>query len=144
MARHFNPAHEALLILLRLIDSGHCSIIIGFVGGQQSNENSRTPFDHNFCHSSHGKTDRILRQTFGRKLFKILLRILVNFHDVQTCLLSSLPTICTLGCLPISVYFILLTFGPGRRGDLCQHSHIGHGRPVVAVGGNWLNQPVTI
>jgi len=49
--------YEALLILLKLIDSGHCNITNRFVNDQQF-KNMRTTSD-DFCHSSQG----IARQT---------------------------------------------------------------------------------
>ena len=82
-ARHSIWPVKACCFCYNLMDSCHCNITIRFASGQQS-RNTRTTFD-NDCHSIHGKTDRILRQTSSRKSFKISPRISVIFHNVHTC-----------------------------------------------------------
>jgi len=88
----------------------------------------------NFAPNFWQKVVQNIAKNFGQFSRRSDVSSLIIAHNLHTGLFARF-------CL---FYSILFTFGPGRRGDLGQHSHIGHGRPVVAVGGNWFNQPVTI
>jgi len=100
-----------------LTDSCHCKLIIRFVTGQQSKENTRT-LTNDLSHSSHDRMDKILRQTLGRKSIKILLRIRANFHNVHRCLLSSHCWQCSLQTGLFTYlylfYFVYCWSGPYR------------------------------